>query len=74
MLGSLWLFFYLDMECFSKYSSGMLHLTPATRILNENPENVRQVLTTEEKLMLSGWSANSPFWLIEINLIKIIKI
>ena len=52
----------------------MLHLTPATRILNENPENVRQVLTTEEKLMLSGWSANSPFWLIEINLIKIIKI
>ena len=62
------------MECFSKYSPGMLHLTPSTRVLNENPENVCQVLTTEEKLMLSGWSANSPFWLIEINVIKIIKI
>ena len=36
---SLWLFdfFYSDMEPLSKYSSVKLQLSPATRILNENP-------------------------------------
>ena len=29
---------YSDVEPLSKYSSVMLHLSPATRILNENPE------------------------------------
>ena len=55
MFGSLRLFFYLDVEPFSKtYSPVMLHLTPATRILNEDPENVHQLLILEEKLMYSG--------------------
>ena len=44
----------LDVEPFSKYSPVMLHLTPATRILNEDPENVHQVLKLEEKLMYPG--------------------
>ena len=42
-------FFHLGMEPFFKYSPVMLHLIPATRILDENPENVHQVLTLEEK-------------------------
>ena len=29
--------FYSDVEPLSKYSPEMLHLSPATRILNENP-------------------------------------
>ena len=37
--GSLWLlFFYSNVEPLSKYSLVMLHLYPATKILNENPE------------------------------------
>ena len=32
--------FYSDVEPLSKYSSVMLHLSPATRILSENPELV----------------------------------
>lgn len=48
MFGSLRLFFYLDVKPFLKYSPVMLHVTPATRILNEDPENVHQVLTLEE--------------------------
>ena len=36
--GSIWLFFYSDVEPLSHYSPVMLHLSPATRILNENPE------------------------------------
>ena len=36
---SLWLlFFYSNVEPLSKYSLVMLHLYPATKILNENPE------------------------------------
>ena len=39
---SLWLliFFFSDVEPLSKYSPVTLHLSPATRILNENPANV----------------------------------
>ena len=37
--GSLWLlFFYSNVEPLSKYSPVMLHFSPATTILNENPE------------------------------------
>ena len=40
MFGGLWLFFYLDVEPLSNYSTVTLHLvSPATRILNENPGN-----------------------------------
>ena len=35
---------------------------------------IKTVLTLEEKLMYSGQSANSPFCLVEINSIKLIKI
>ena len=31
--------FYSDLEALSKYSPVMLHLSPATRILSENPKN-----------------------------------
>ena len=31
--------FYSDVEPLSEYSPVMLHLSPATRILNENPYN-----------------------------------
>ena len=34
--GSPWLFFYSNVEPLSKYSPVTLHLSPATRILNEN--------------------------------------
>ena len=33
--------FYSDMEPPSKYSPAMLHLSPVTRILSENPETVK---------------------------------
>ena len=33
--------FYSDMEPLSKYSPAMLHLSPVTRILSENPETVK---------------------------------
>ena len=32
-------YFYSDGKALSKYSPVMLHLSPATRILSENPEN-----------------------------------
>ena len=31
-------FFYSNVEPLSKYSPVMLHLSPATKLLNENPE------------------------------------
>ena len=36
-LGSLRLFFFSDVEPLSEYSPVTLHLSPATRILNEKP-------------------------------------
>ena len=43
--------FYSDVEPFSKYSPVMLHLSPATRILNETPD----------KLCPLGPCVSSPF-------------
>ena len=40
-------FFYSDMEPHSQYSPGNLHLSPATRILSENPAKIRTFLNPE---------------------------
>ena len=38
--------FYLDVESLLKYSPVLLHLSPATRILNEDPVNLHCRLKT----------------------------
>ena len=38
--------FYLDVESLLKYSPVLLHLSPATRILNEDPVNLHCWLKT----------------------------
>ena len=59
---SLWLlFFYSNVEPLSKYSPVMLHLSPATKILNENPEtwfgkdNHFQLMSSSE-LLFHFWT------------------
>ena len=44
--------FYSDVEPFSKYSPVMLHLSPATRILNENPAMSHEQLQPLFKVMV----------------------
>ena len=44
--------FYLDVEPLLKYSSAMLHLSPATRNLNENPVNLHCRLKTSNPIII----------------------
>ena len=54
--------FHSDMEPLSKYSPSMLHLSPVTRILSENPERVKHFPSSHQfGCLLTGGLAGDEY-------------